>query len=700
MINRLFLAVLFVLAASPAWGASDITIMPTSYDFGTILTGQSKSSSFSLENKGNSLLTFSGKSITGDVNVCLELGCDVNDANAFNITYDECTASLPTLFLCGVTVKFNPTSELAGGKVSHLTINSNDPDTPSLKVFLRGVEETDSDGDGVGDSADLCPGFDDAIDTDSDGMPDGCDPQTCGNGITETTEDCDDGNQDNFDTCSNTCTANLIENYVIDPSTSGISTSGGIGGDGIGDLNISGSFQVIIAGNEIKFQNINVQEYPQYDFVFPEYPGTVTGATIYGSQANGSFPDNTFSGVIDISYGTKFVDMNGDYIPQIYDGINHHYSLLAFIDTDADGVADIVDSFPFDPSEWADSDGDGIGNNSDICPGGDDNIDTDSDGTPNFCDPDDDDDTLLDGDDNCPTVANINQMDTDQNGAGYACDTAEQNAVAALLKTGDVTDAPHNSTNGIKCSDCHTYTLWWQYSPITKGQEMYSGKIEAVCSKCHDANIARAHSNTVMIEMGRPTARIFDITCTVCHNPHKQDQSKWGGADSDLDLVTGTVGMVLSYNTDNTSTISYTRSYAHDDWRTRSTWGNKTEATFEPFYGLILEAPSTGDVSNTHEVVGADNSTILLKGIYNPADVGAPFRLFYGALIRDEVDTGDNGLQDAKYFNPKDPLTGSHGADFCQVCHVSATLPVEHNFLAPCRSCHTMDRGYAPFPHP
>jgi len=33
----------------------------------------------------------------------------------------------------------------------------------------------DSDGDGVLDSADLCPGFDDSIDTDGDGVPDGCD---------------------------------------------------------------------------------------------------------------------------------------------------------------------------------------------------------------------------------------------------------------------------------------------------------------------------------------------------------------------------------------------------------------------------------------------------------------------------------------------------------------------------------------------
>ncbi|MFL1012779.1 MopE-related protein, partial [Flavisericum labens] len=38
-----------------------------------------------------------------------------------------------------------------------------------------GLADTDSDNDGVLDCNDLCPGFDDTIDSDSDGVPDGCD---------------------------------------------------------------------------------------------------------------------------------------------------------------------------------------------------------------------------------------------------------------------------------------------------------------------------------------------------------------------------------------------------------------------------------------------------------------------------------------------------------------------------------------------
>ena len=60
-------------------------------------------------------------------------------------------------------------------------------------------------------------------------------------------------------------------------------------------------------------------------------------------------------------------------------------------DTDSDGVPDVLDAFPYDPTEWEDTDGDGVGDNGD----------------------------------NCPTVANPNQADGDNDGIGTACDSNE-----------------------------------------------------------------------------------------------------------------------------------------------------------------------------------------------------------------------------------------------------------------------------------
>jgi hypothetical protein len=85
------------------------------------------------------------------------------------------------------------------------------------------------------------------------------------------------------------------------------------------------------------------------------------------------------------------------------------------LDTDSDGLGDACDN---------DDDNDGDSDGSDNCPlvANPDQLDTDGDGIGNACDTDDDDDNVDDGVDNCPLVSNENQLDTDGDGEGDACD--------------------------------------------------------------------------------------------------------------------------------------------------------------------------------------------------------------------------------------------------------------------------------------
>ena len=80
------------------------------------------------------------------------------------------------------------------------------------------------------------------------------------------------------------------------------------------------------------------------------------------------------------------------------------------VDSDGDGVADGNDAFPNDATETTDSDGDGVGDNGDAFPDdANETADTDGDG-------------VGDNGDNCLDTANADQIDSDANGDGDACD--------------------------------------------------------------------------------------------------------------------------------------------------------------------------------------------------------------------------------------------------------------------------------------
>jgi hypothetical protein len=79
--------------------------------------------------------------------------------------------------------------------------------------------------------------------------------------------------------------------------------------------------------------------------------------------------------------------------------------------------------YDFDP----DADGDGVVDAADNCPtvANPDQVNSDTDPQGDACDADDDDDGVLDGPDNCETTPNPDQADGDNDGIGTACDPTE-----------------------------------------------------------------------------------------------------------------------------------------------------------------------------------------------------------------------------------------------------------------------------------
>ena len=97
-------------------------------------------------------------------------------------------------------------------------------------------------------------------------------------------------------------------------------------------------------------------------------------------------------------------------------------------DDDNDGIKDVADCEPFDPGVYpgAKEVCDAVDNN---CNGEVDegNPDTDGDGLKDCFDPDDDNDGVDDGDDNCPLIGNPDQEDNDQDDDGDVCDPDDDN---------------------------------------------------------------------------------------------------------------------------------------------------------------------------------------------------------------------------------------------------------------------------------
>jgi len=93
-------------------------------------------------------------------------------------------------------------------------------------------------------------------------------------------------------------------------------------------------------------------------------------------------------------------------------------------DIDGDGHDNGVDAFPNDASEYSDADGDAVGDNSDNCitVANLDQADSDGDLLGDACELDSDGDGVDDNDDNCPLVSNVSQADADGDSIGDACE--------------------------------------------------------------------------------------------------------------------------------------------------------------------------------------------------------------------------------------------------------------------------------------
>lgn len=302
--------------------------------------------------------------------------------------------------------------------------------------------------------------------------------------------------------------------------------------------------------------------------------------------------------------------------------------------------------------------------------------------------------------------------------------------MAAAAGPAAVIDAPHNETTGIKCASCHSYSLWWEYSPTTlHANPDHREIVDAVCRGCHSGSgpgpKALTHSSAVM---GSTLHDTWGVGCMDCHNPHYQDQLQWVGSATGPYLITGTIA-AAAYNADlDQTTVDYSDATSHPHWPAVGTesadpdWANKSLAN--PNRGLIFVQDKTAK-TNTFLIVAASESQVVVKGkldsnAIDPTYIDPQtqqqnsatsntFGLIYGGLVRDTI----NG-KPVNFFDPNGGFVaaGQDTTGICQVCHsttqrftadgvMPADTDTRHANYATsnCTSCHQHQDGFKPQAH-
>ena len=189
--------------------------------------------------------------------------------------------------------------------------------------------------------------------------------------------------------------------------------------------------------------------------------------------------------------------------------------------------------------------------------------------------------------------------------------------------------APHTSENGVTCGDCHSYSLWWQTSPLSDQNQNYDSKIKTMCQKCHGGGgnsiLVKNHSSTGIGQDHNPSLGIWSLNCISCHDPHSQPQLGWVGTllDDKIYLVTGLISDVTSFSSSNGNTTfgySITEGSASAPLATTQTVDDtylftSSELLYEPLAGGSAGSSSSiggpGTKSKNKSKKPKDSSTTL-----------------------------------------------------------------------------------------
>ncbi len=248
-------------------------------------------------------------------------------------------------------------------------------------------------------------------------------------------------------------------------------------------------------------------------------------------------------------------------------------------------------------------------------------------------------------------------------------------------------DYPHNSTNNITCWSCHydeSVLIDWETAPSDIDDTPWN----RLCWSCHndtDATFVKNHSSlaTNSLNYTWPTLNTDDrflpvmpastVECRTCHFPHYNEQARyysqvtWGWTfNNACALATGTVAAI-----DTTTVTVSGAGWTEDQWVGYLVVPN-TSSAFTSF------AVNGTYLSFNYKIVSNTADTLTVTGPINSnLTAGSTMAIYYGKLIRDEIETPNSGTKTVKFYDKTGANSFADGDatrdGVCEVCHTQVT---------------------------